>query len=147
MILLVIDVILCAFKIHSGYYAYNSNFERGHLARYNRFSICFYVNGIFKMLLINLAFLTGGVVVSIPIYTLTLYYIAGVCCMPMLTIFLRLVDSAHVRTMQRERTDTIKKQTADELKQRIAMMFLRKKSITADAANTTAQAETSSDVT
>jgi len=105
MILFLIDYAILIFKCYNGWYVLKDfalgNFARSRtgLARYNRFSVVFYLQGLFKLILIDIAFLTGGkgnIVVSIPIYILSVIYLGfALIFLPILRRLLIKFDEQH----------------------------------------------------
>lgn len=99
-----IDYFILLMKIGCSFFVLRSKFERNDLARFNRFSIMFYLSGLFKLLLIDLAFLSGGILISIPIYALTLIYLfSTLVFLPILRVLLATVDAAHSKLILKER--------------------------------------------
>jgi hypothetical protein len=111
MVLLTVDFTVLMAKIYSGLFVVKTNFNRNHLARYHRFSVVFYLQGLFKLFLIDLALISGeSVVVSVPIYMLTMiYFLSAVFFLPVLHIMVKIVDRSYARIIEKERQDTMRK--------------------------------------
>ena len=123
MVLLFVDYLVLIVKIHFGFLVVRSQFARVPVGRYMRFSHIFYIPGAFKLILIDLAFMlgnrgpekNGSVVVSIPIYSLTMIYMmCSVVFLPILGQLLLTIDKSHAVECTFERTRTYTKLQLDE---------------------------------
>ena len=66
-------------------------------------------------------------VVSIPIYALTMIYLlSAVFFLPVLHMLLKSLDQSYARDIAKERQDTKRKQTKREIEEKIAYMFVKK---------------------
>jgi hypothetical protein len=124
---MIIDYIVLLCKIVSAFFVVKTRFERNAMARYNRFAVIFYFSGVLKLLLIDLAFLSDGVLVSIPIYALTVIYIfSTIVFLPILRELMKTIDAAHSRLVLKERQDSARKETKRLIEERVAMMFTKR---------------------
>jgi hypothetical protein len=107
MVLLLIDASVLLFKIHSGLLVVSSNFNRSKVARYTRFSVVMYWQGLFKLALIDLAMISGTeILISIPIYVLTIiYFMCALFFLPVLITLLRYLDKSYATVIQKEKVD------------------------------------------
>ena len=107
MVLLLIDASVLLFKIHSGLMVVSSNFNRSKVARYTRFSVVMYWQGLFKLALIDLAMISGTeILISIPIYVLTIiYFMCALFFLPVLITLLRYLDKSYATVIQKEKVD------------------------------------------
>ena len=130
MMLLSIDFIILLFKIHSGLAVISSKFNRNRFARYFRFSVVFYSSGLFKLILIDLALLTGGVLYSIPIYVLTMiYFMSFVFFLPLLGLLSRALDQSYARVIEKEKVDVQRRMTKRMIDQKLSSIYTKKYSI------------------
>lgn len=117
MALFLIDYVILMIKCYYGLYLLKDfaqgNFARSRsgLARYNRYSLVFYLQGLFKLLLVDTAFLTPGndsvSVISVPVYSLTVIYFGfALVFMPMLRRLLMKFDESHATQIVKERQDS-----------------------------------------
>jgi hypothetical protein len=130
MMLLTIDFIVLFFKIHSGLAVISSKFNRNRFARYFRFSVVFYSSGLFKLILIDLALLTGSLVYSIPIYVLTMiYFMSFAFFLPLLGLLSRALDQSYVRVIEKEKVDVQRRITKMKIDQKLSSIYTKKYTI------------------
>lgn len=130
MMLLTIDFIVLFFKIYSGLAVISSKFNRNRFARYFRFSVVFYSSGLFKLILIDLALLTGSLVYSIPIYVLTMiYFMSFAFFLPLLGLLSRALDQSYVRVIEKEKVDVQRRITKMKIDQKLSSIYTKKYTI------------------